>query len=160
MWEAGGKKRAWKWLKLVELFVFLLFLLLYVAWKRGLPPKCAHFVLFRPIKKHSFNLLCALDLFSEHWQSTLFQIIFKQKFPLRQSADTKKKTTTKNMHLISTSWWTPPNMCFVQDNQGYHKELQYIVQRHNQLCMQSQWQTTTQDSHTIKHTVVYIYIYT
>ena len=49
-------------------------------------------------------------------------------------------------------------MCFVQDNQGYHKELQYIVQRHNQLCMQSQWQTTTQDSHTIKHTVVYIYI--
>ena len=25
--------------------------------------KCARFVLFRPIKKRSFNLLCALDLF-------------------------------------------------------------------------------------------------
>ena len=32
------------------------------------------FVLFRLIKKRSFNLLCVLDLFSECWQSTLFQI--------------------------------------------------------------------------------------
>ena len=36
--------------------------LLYVAWKRGLPWKCARFVLFRLIKKRSFNLLCDLDL--------------------------------------------------------------------------------------------------
>ena len=28
----------------------------------------------RIIKKRSFNLLCVLDLFSERWQSTLFQI--------------------------------------------------------------------------------------
>ena len=47
---------------------------LYVAWKRGLPQKCACFVLFCPTKKCSFNLLFVLDLFSERWQSTLFQI--------------------------------------------------------------------------------------
>ena len=34
------------------------------------------FVLFRPIKKRSFNLLCVLDLFVERWQSTLFEIFF------------------------------------------------------------------------------------
>ena len=28
------------------------------------------------IKKRSFNLLCVLGLFSERWQSTLFQIFF------------------------------------------------------------------------------------
>ena len=33
------------------LFLLLLLLLLYVAWKRGLPRKCARFVLFRLIKK-------------------------------------------------------------------------------------------------------------
>ena len=31
-------------------------------------------VLFHVIKKRSFNLLCVLDLFSERWQLTLFQI--------------------------------------------------------------------------------------
>ena len=36
----------------------------------------ARFVLFRLIKKLSFNLLCVLDLFSERWQSTLFQNFF------------------------------------------------------------------------------------
>ena len=50
--------------------------MLYVAWKRGLPRKFARFVLFRLIKKRPFNLLCVLDLFSERWQSTLFQIFF------------------------------------------------------------------------------------
>ena len=29
--------------------------------KRGLPRKCARFVLFRPVKKRSFNLLCDLE---------------------------------------------------------------------------------------------------
>ena len=48
----------------------------YVVWKRGLPRKCACFVLCRPIKTRSFNFWCVLDLFSEHWQLTLFQIIF------------------------------------------------------------------------------------
>ena len=38
--------------------------------------KFARFVLFRIIKKCSFNLLCVLDLFSERWQSTLFQMFF------------------------------------------------------------------------------------
>ena len=37
--------------------------LTFCAWKRGLPRKFAHFVLFHPIKKCSFNLLCVLDLF-------------------------------------------------------------------------------------------------
>ena len=36
--------------------------MLYVAWKRELPRKFARFVLFRPIKKRYFNLLCVLDL--------------------------------------------------------------------------------------------------
>ena len=39
----------------------------------GTPCDSARFVLFRPIKKRSFNLLCVLDFFfSERWQSTLF----------------------------------------------------------------------------------------
>ena len=50
--------------------------MLYAAWKRGLPRKFARSVLFRLIKKRSFNLLCVLDLFSERWQSILFQIFF------------------------------------------------------------------------------------
>ena len=55
--------------------------ILYVAWKRRLPRKCARFVPFRPIQKRSFNLLCVLDFFSfsERWQSTQFQIKKKKK---------------------------------------------------------------------------------
>ena len=50
---------------------------MYVAGKRGLPRKFARFVLFRPIKKRSFNLLRVWHLFfSERWQSTLFRIFF------------------------------------------------------------------------------------
>ena len=59
----------------VELIVCIYVFLLYVAWKRGLPRKFARFVLFRPIKRRSFNLLCALDLFSERWRSALFQML-------------------------------------------------------------------------------------
>ena len=58
--------------KLVQLFSVVL----YVARKRWLHRKFASFVLFHLIKKRSFNLLCVWDLFSEHWQSTLFQIFF------------------------------------------------------------------------------------
>ena len=36
--------------------------LLYVASKRGFPRKFSRFVLFRPVKKGSCNLLCVLDL--------------------------------------------------------------------------------------------------
>ena len=47
-------------------FVCLFFVLfLYITRKRGLPRKCARFVLFRLIKKRSFNLLCVLDLISD-----------------------------------------------------------------------------------------------
>ena len=48
--------------------------MLYVAWKRGVPRKCARFVLFHSIKRRSFNLLCVWGLFSESCQSNLFQI--------------------------------------------------------------------------------------
>ena len=37
--------------------------MLYGAWKRRLPWNVSHFVLFRLIKKRSFNFLCVLDLF-------------------------------------------------------------------------------------------------
>ena len=50
--------------------------MLYVAWKGGLPRKFARLVLFCSFRKCSCNLLCVLDLFSECWQSTLFQIFF------------------------------------------------------------------------------------
>ena len=35
---------------------------LCIAWKRGLPQKCAHFALFRPMIKRNFNLLCVFVL--------------------------------------------------------------------------------------------------
>ena len=47
---------------------------MYVAWKIELTQKFARLVLFCLIKKRSFILLCVLHLFSERWQSTLFQI--------------------------------------------------------------------------------------
>ena len=50
------------WHKVSWIVCFSVFTL-YVAWKRGLPQKYAHFVLFRLIKKRSFNLLCISDLF-------------------------------------------------------------------------------------------------
>ena len=60
------------------------------------------FVLFRLIKKRSFNFLCFLDLFSERWQSTLFQIFF---FFLRVRAESVTKAliscTTFYVTLVS-----------------------------------------------------------
>ena len=44
-------------------FCCCFFVCVCIAWKRALPRKCARFVLFRPIKKRSFNLSCVLDLF-------------------------------------------------------------------------------------------------
>ena len=63
MWEAGGRKRARDW-PLINCF-FSVFML-YLAWKRVLPRKFTPFVLFRPIKKCSFNLLRVLDLFCQY----------------------------------------------------------------------------------------------
>ena len=48
------------WHKIGQSIVCFSVFMLYVAWK-GLPRKFARFVLFRPIKKRSFNLLCVLD---------------------------------------------------------------------------------------------------
>ena len=62
------------WHKISWINCLFFFFMLYVAWKRGPPLKFARFVLFRPIIKRSFNLLCVLDLFSEGWQSTLCHI--------------------------------------------------------------------------------------
>ena len=45
---------------------------MYVAWKRGLPRKFARFVLFRLIKKRSFQLECVLDLYYQYSKITLF----------------------------------------------------------------------------------------
>ena len=67
--------KAWNWHKIRWIVCFSVFML-YVAWKRPLPQIFSRFVLFHPIKKCSFNLLCVLDLFSECWQSTWFQIFF------------------------------------------------------------------------------------
>ena len=63
------------WHKISWIYCNLFFVfMLYIAWKRGLPPKFACFDQFHLIKKCSFTLSCALDLFSECWQSTLFQM--------------------------------------------------------------------------------------
>ena len=40
--------------------------MLHVAWKRGLPRNFARFVLFRPVKKRSFDPLCVWDLCVRH----------------------------------------------------------------------------------------------
>ena len=56
-------KRARGWL---SFYVFML----YIAWKRGLLRKFACFVLFRPIKTRSLNLLCVLD--------PIFRSVFKR----------------------------------------------------------------------------------
>ena len=61
----------WHKISWINYLLFSVFLL-YVTWKGGPPRKFARFVLFRPIKKRSFKLLCVLDLFSQRWQSTLF----------------------------------------------------------------------------------------
>ena len=56
---------------MIDWIVCFSIFMLYVAWKRGLPRKLARFVLFRPVKKHSFNLLCVLDLFFQNSGSKL-----------------------------------------------------------------------------------------
>ena len=68
----GWRKENWPKISWINC-LFSLFML-YVAWKRWLPRKCVRFVLFCPLKKRSLNFLCVLDLFSERWQLTLFQI--------------------------------------------------------------------------------------
>ena len=98
--------------------VLLLFFMLYVDWKRGLPRKFAHFVLFRPIKKRSFNLLCVLNQRKEagtKW--TLFPLRGRsaltgrshskdQRFVLKYIAITHEITRTVLLSLL----WV---FCFV-----------------------------------------------
>ena len=74
--------------------------MLYVARKTGLPRKFARFVLFRPIKKRSFNLLCVWGLPSQ-LTTELFQINVQQIVPacgLEMAATTKSvpKDMTQN----------------------------------------------------------------
>ena len=61
------------------MFVFML----YVACKRGLLRKFARFVLFRSIKKRSFNLLCVLDhktaVFCRKWCASV--VLFLTPYP-------------------------------------------------------------------------------
>ena len=64
MSEAGRRKRAQISLmpfSVCQFPVCFSVFMLYIAWKRGLPQKCSHFVPFRPIKKPSFDLLCVLE---------------------------------------------------------------------------------------------------
>ena len=57
--EAGGRKRSRDWL-------------------RGLPQNFARFVLLRPVKKHSFNLLSVLGIFVQNAGSQLCFSFFFQ----------------------------------------------------------------------------------
>ena len=70
----------------------LFFFCFYVAWKRGFSWKFARFVLFHPIKKCSFNLLCVCDFFSEWCQSTLSQIFFLSTFAVRVVDGLRKRS--------------------------------------------------------------------
>ena len=60
------------------------------------------YVLFRPIKKRSFNLLCVLDLFSERLQSTLFQIFFSSEMVLVRG----KQFENKVQRLVTVNCFT------------------------------------------------------
>ena len=108
-WEAGGRKRERDWLETSWINCFSVFML-YAAWKRGLPRKIARFVQFRPDKKRSFNLLCVLDLFSERWQSALFQI-FLYKIVSECSASTVTRADGHDLihkrifHIVLFKWW-------------------------------------------------------
>ena len=65
-----------KWHKISLINCFCLFVCLYVAWKRGILRKCARFVLFRLIKKRSFNLLCVFDPFQFYTSKILYPQYF------------------------------------------------------------------------------------
>ena len=66
--------------------------------------KFASFVLFCPVEKHSFNLLCVLDLFSQCWQSTLFQ---KKKFNTKNNLNAIALTLDTNNSSRNTNPWLP-----------------------------------------------------
>ena len=74
--------------------------MLYVAGKRGLPWKCARFVLFHPFKKCSFNLLCVLDFFQKACSQLFFQIFFFFFF----------KIIVFSTGQHSTTWWSDQNL--------------------------------------------------
>ena len=54
----------WHMLVNCVFFFFLSVFMLYLAWKRGLPRKCARFVVFFQLKSFRFNLLFVSDLSS------------------------------------------------------------------------------------------------
>ena len=59
--------------------------MLYVARKRGFPRKFARFVLFRPIKKHSFNLFCVLTKASVYLLYRYLTAFWPMCMPSRQT---------------------------------------------------------------------------
>ena len=74
--------------------------MLYVAWKRGLPRKCARFVLFRPITKRSFDLLCALDVFYrlnkiDNFSFWTYSVFWAHPHPQPPSEEEEKTQKTK-----------------------------------------------------------------
>ena len=98
--------------KVVSLFSVLL---LYIAWKRGLPQKFARFVLFRLTKKRSFNLFWLKSVllissvfwifFSGCWQSTLFQIFSSSLIFI--------SLTLHRKGIYSKQWWLPLSLSSV-----------------------------------------------
>ena len=78
------------------------------------------------IKKRSFNLLCVLDLFSECWQSTLFQI-FKFILLVWQGSGLVENfytgTFSDTINVMSNfAWWhyTPSFTCSLHSQWPWH----------------------------------------
>ena len=81
--------------------------MLYVAWKRGLPWKFARFVLFGPIKKHSFNLLCVLDLLQKGLSSHLLLFRLLSSFALKSQLfliEWQKMALVTHANLCWSEW--------------------------------------------------------
>ena len=70
---------------------------------------------FCPMKKCSFNLLCILNLFSEQWQSTLFQIFVV--------VDKKQKQPQRKFRL-NTESWNGLKQCVLQKQQQQQQQQQ------------------------------------
>ena len=77
-------------------------MLLYEAWKRGLPRKFARFVPFCLIKKYSFNLLCVLNLFFFFSQNAGSELCFRFVFPVNSVCRTN--FVPRNMANNSPHW--------------------------------------------------------
>ena len=93
--------------------------MLYIAWKRGLPRKFAHFVQFCLIKECSFNLLCVLDLPNSQFELAASQL---------KSIVTRYQPTNTSPFNISPALWL---RCQRIPLAPRH--------RHSQRCIQWKW---------------------